>query len=65
MTGQIVRGVLLTVAVLTILTGMAGLRSFEGAMGVIFIGMGVTEVYWLNRWSKAAIAAAKVTATNV
>jgi predicted lipid-binding transport protein (Tim44 family) len=57
MIGQLVRGLLLTLAVLAILTGLAGLRSFEGTMGLFIIAMGATAVYWLNRWSKAAIAA--------
>jgi hypothetical protein len=57
-TGQVVRGLLLTLAVYCILIGLVALPSFEGGMGVIFIAMGATAVYWLNRWSKAAIAAA-------
>jgi hypothetical protein len=57
MVGQLVRGLLLTMAMMTILTGLAGLRSFEWPMGVILIAMGAAMVYVLNQWSKAAIAA--------
>jgi hypothetical protein len=67
MMGQLVRGLLLTVAVIGILTGTAGLRTVEALSGGFLIAIGATAVYGLHRWSKVATTpeAGKAAATNV